>query len=148
MVYYLSMDTKQINPVKRAYRQYCLEFAAAMGAYVVVIFIRGHVFDYWQSRGWLQSMNLGWVIALSLLPMLPVCLIFWAILRFLRGMDELGRRIMVDSLAIAGGMTAMLAATYGFIEGNMFPHLSAWWTYAVFMMTWLVASRFVMRRYK
>lgn len=26
--------------------------------------------------------------------------------------------------------TALLAVTYGFMEGEYFPHLSAWWSYA------------------
>jgi hypothetical protein len=28
------------------------------------------------------------------------------------------------------------------------PHLSAWWTYSVFMITWLIATFFVRRRYR
>ncbi len=147
-MYYFGMDTKQVNPVKRAFRRYGVELAAAMGCYVVVMYVRGHVFDYWESRGWLESMNMGWVVALALLPVVPLGFMFWAVVRLLRGTDEMWRRIMVDSIAIAGGVTAMLAASYGFIEGKAFPHLSAWWTYAVFMTAWLIASFFVKRRYR
>jgi hypothetical protein len=148
MAYYLGMNTKQINPVKRALRRYYVELAAAMTSYVAVVLVRGWVLTHWESRGSLDSINLAWVLTVALLPMVPLCFVFWAVVRFFRGMDELGRRVLVDSIAIAGGVTAMLAASYGFIEGQTFPHVSAWWGYAVFMTMWLIASFFVARRYK
>jgi hypothetical protein len=89
-----------------------------------------------------------WQIVVALLPFIPVVFLFAAVVRLLRGTDELYRRIIVESLAIAGGATALLAVTYGLIESDHFPHLSAWWTYSTFMVAWLIAQFFVRRQYR
>lgn len=137
------MHAKTINPVTRAYRRYFLEFAASMVAYVAVVWVRNLLL-----HGPMRHTQTGWQIAIALMPVIPAIFLFAAIVRYVRGMDELGRRICVDSLAIAGGATAMAAVTYGFIEGEFFPYVSAWWTYGTFMIAWLVASLFVRLRYR
>jgi hypothetical protein len=58
------------------------------------------------------------------------------------------RRMIVNSIALAGGATALLAVTYGLIEGEGFPFISAWWTYSVFMTSWVIAGFFVRRHYR
>jgi hypothetical protein len=137
------VDTNIVNPVKRATRRYFIEFGVSMAAYVVVIFV-----SRWLLRGPLQHASDGWQIAIALLPIVPTLFVFAAIVRVLRGIDELSRQVCVDSLAIAGGATALMAVTYGLIEGGRFPYLSAWWTYTTFMTAWLVATFFVRRRYR
>ena len=90
----------------------------------------------------------GWQYVVAMLPLVPILLVFGAIVRYMLGVDELIRRIQVDSLALAGGATALIAAAYGLIEGDFAPKLSAWWTFVTFMMAWLIASFFVRRRYQ
>jgi len=143
MDYFLAMESQIVNPVKRANRRYFIEFGVAMVAYVVVIFA-----SRWLLRGPMEHAAGGWQIAIAVLPVILVVLVFAAVVRLLRATDELSRQICVDSLAIAGGVTALLAVTYGLIEGGRLPHLSAWWTYVTFMATWGVASLFVQRRYR
>ena len=75
--------------------------------------------------------------AIALLPLLPSIFGFVAIVRLVLATDELQRRIIVNSLALAGGATALLAVTYGLIEGDDIPNPSAWCTYVVFMVSWL-----------
>ena len=137
------MDAKITNPVSRATRRYFVEFSAAMVAYVVVITL-----SRWLLRGPLQHAGDRWQIAIAVLPVIPVLCLLVAVVRLLRGTDELYRQICVDSLAIAGGATALIAVTYGLIEGDRVPHLSAWWTYVTFMTAWLIATFFVRRRYR
>src|SRR5580692_9831432 len=122
------MAVKMINPVKRVARRYYIEFGVSMAAYVAVIFVR-----HWLLHGPMRHANHRWQIAIALLPVIPIIFVFAAIVRLVRGTDELYRRVCVDSLALAGGATALIAVTYGLIEGDYFPHLSAWWTYATFM---------------
>ena len=137
------MASKVINPMKRVARRYFIEFGVAMAAYVVAIFV-----SRWLLRGPMQQAGDGWQIAIALTPLVPVLFVFAAVVRVLRRTDELSRQICVDSLAIAGGATALLAVTYGLIEGGRFPHLSAWWTYVTFMAAWLIATFVVRRRYQ
>jgi len=137
------MAEKIVNPVKRAARRYFIEFGLAMAVYVVVIFL-----SRWLLHGPMRHASEAWQIAIALLPMIPVLGVFAAVVRLLRRTDELSRQICVDSLALAGGATALLAVTYGLIEGGRLPPLSAWWTYVTFMTAWLVATFFVRRRYQ
>ncbi len=138
------MSDDIVNPTHRAKRRYFIEFGVSMVAYVAVMWLRN-----WLLVGPPRSaLPDGWQLVIALLPVIPVAFVLAAIVRVVRGTDELYRRITVDSLAIAGGATAFLAATYGFIEGGIFPHLSAWWTYSVFMVAWLVATFFVRRQYR
>jgi hypothetical protein len=137
------METRSINRVTRIYRRYVVEMGIAMAAYCGVMVASRHLL-----RSSMRDASGGVQIVLAALPVIPVLFLLIAIVRVVRGTDELQRQIYVESLAIAGGMTAMLAVTYGLIESERFPHLSAWWTYSTFMITWLIASFFVRRRYK
>jgi hypothetical protein len=132
------------NPVKRGYRRYLFEFAVAMAVYVAAVWIRG-----WLLRGPMLNSPVLWTrLTVALLPLIPVALMVIAIVRCLRSMDEMMRRIQTESLAIAGVVTALMAVTYGFLEGPQFPFLSAWWTYVAFMGTWLVTSILSCWRYR
>jgi hypothetical protein len=137
------MSEKPLNPVKRAYRRYRIEFCLSMIAYVVVVGVSRNLLE-----GPLRHADPGLQLVIALLPLIPVLFLFAAIVRVVLHVDELSRQIHVNSLAIAGGATALLAVTYGLIESDRMPHLSAWWTYSVFMITWLIASVFVRRRYR
>jgi hypothetical protein len=137
------MENKATNPVYRGCRRYHIEFGVSMAAYVAAI-----VLSRWLLNGPMQHADKSWQILVALLPIIPVIFVFAAIVRWVLGTDELLRRICVDSLALAGGATALIAVTYGLVEGDYFPHLSAWWTYATFMFAWLIASFFVRRQYR
>jgi hypothetical protein len=137
------MEKKIINPVTRAFRRYNIELGIAMATYVLAIYVSRKLL-----YGPMQHANEVSQLTIALLPLIPVILMFAAIIRLVRGTDELLRRIFVDSLAIAGGVTALLSVTYGLIEGDLLPPLSAWWTYSTFMIAWLIAGFFVRRRYR
>lgn len=137
------MTSDAINPVKRAYRRYVIEFSASMVGYAGIMLLRN-----WLLAGLMRDAPQAWQLAVALTPFIPAVFIFAAIVRLVRATDELYRRICIDSLAIAGGATALLALTYGLIESDRFPHLSAWWTYAAFMVAWLIAQLFVRRQYR
>jgi hypothetical protein len=127
------------NPTINATRRYYWQFGLSMVAYVIVIFL---------SRWMWHTANGPWQAVIALLPMIPAVFIFISIVRYLLATDELIRRIAVDSLALAGGATALIAVTYGLLEGEGLPRSSAWWTYVVFMASWFVSGYFVRRRYQ
>jgi len=130
---------KPVNPAYQAGRRYTVEFGLSIVAYVIVIFL---------SRLLWHTASGGWQIAIALVPLIPVAFVVVAVARFLGGTDELVRRKIVESLALAGVATALLALTYGLMEGDGIPKLSAWWTYATFMVSWIVATVFVRRRFQ
>jgi len=84
----------------------------------------------------------------AVLPVFPVIVIIVAVISWLRHTDEFNRRIVVDSLAIAAGITALFAATYGFLEIDYLPRLSIWWTWGVLMSSWFVSSMILRLRYR
>ncbi len=130
---------KATNPTTQAQRRYVIEFTIAIVAYMVVLFATRYAF---------RDLSGPWEPIVALLPVVPLIAIFVAVLRWLRATDEFNRRIIVDSLAIAGGITALLAATYGFAEGDLLPRPSAWWTWTVFMFAWAISAMILRRRYE
>jgi len=132
------MKTSQ-NPTTRARQRYYWEFGFSIAGYVALIFLSRSI--------WSQTAP-SWRIPVALLPILPMIFVFAAVVRYVVRMDELERQVLVQSLALAGGATALLSVTYGLLEGAPLPHPSAWWTYSVFMTGWLVSYFFVRRRYQ
>lgn len=130
---------KTENPTDAAKRQYQIRFAAAILTYVVIVFPLAAGAD--RAEG-------PWKIVLALTPLVPLVFVFVSAIQFLRGIDELERQIHIEALAIAAGVTALLSVTYGFLEVAHFPRPSAWVTYSVVMVCWLIATPLVARRYK
>jgi|CZKI01.1.fsa_nt_gi hypothetical protein len=127
------------NPTSRAVQRYYWQFGLSMAAYVIVILL---------SRWMWHNANGRWQTVVALFPMIPAVFVFASIVRYLLATDELLRRIAVVSLALAGGATALIAVTYGLLEGDGLPRPSAWWTYGVFMVSWIISSYFVRRRHQ
>jgi hypothetical protein len=130
-----------LNPTSQAKRTYFWEFSLSLAAYTVVIIL---------SRSYLNTHHLDnpWRTLIAVSPVIPVCFLFAAIVRYILATDELLRRMIVSSLALAGGATALLAVTYGLIEGEGFPFISAWWSYSTFMTSWIIAGFFVRCHYR
>jgi hypothetical protein len=130
---------KATNPATQAQRRYLIEFTLAIVAYMLVIL---------GTRYFFRGVTGPAETVVALLPMVPMIFVFIAVVRFLAGTDEFQRRILVESLAIAGGATALIALTYSFVEGDPLPRPSSSWTWTAFMVLWLI-STFVLRlRYR
>ena len=129
----------QKNPTTSAQRRYYWEFGISIVLYMAVLFA---------SRALWRDVTGPMEIFVALLPMIPIGLVFAAVLRWVLAADELQRQMLVESLAIAAGITALISVTYGFLEGSPLPRPSAWWTYLVVMISWLIASFFVRKRYE
>ena len=89
------------NPTTAAQRRYYIEFAISVALYVIVLFA---------SRMLWRDVTGPLQIAVALLPMIPVGLVFAAVVRFALAVDELQRQILVESLALAAGITALTQA--------------------------------------
>src|SRR5579862_1056036 len=121
---------KTANPTQLAQRRYLAGFTIGMVAYVAVLFAAMSLVNHYQPQGLLRYL-------LLLVPLVPVAFVFAIAVRFYRDTDEFEQRIMTESLAIAAVVTAALSVTYGFLENTGLPRLSAWWTWAVVMGSWL-----------
>jgi len=62
--------------------------------------------------------------AFLLSPMIGFGLMLWAIARHLNRVDEYLRMFLLESFALAAGITAGLTFTYGFLETAGYPKLS------------------------
>jgi ATP/ADP translocase len=130
---------KTANPTTVAHRKYQIRFWAAMAVYVATI---------WPITDAVGRTGGAWKIVLALTPLVPIAAIFIFSIQRIRGIDELERQIHTEALAIAAGVTALLSVTYGFLEIAKLPHPSAWFTYAIVMVSWGIATPFVTRKYK
>ena len=131
---------KFVNPLTLARRRYLIQFTIAMTAYVFILF-----WSIWMAKRFTEN-PVHTLIALA--PLLPIVFLFASIVQYVNSIDELERQIQSESLALAAGITALLAVTYGFLEVAGFPRISAWFTYLVVMGAWILARPFVARRYK
>lgn len=86
--------------------------------------------------------------AAALLPVLPIGYGMLAYMRFLRGIDELQRRIQLDGLAFAVGGTGLLTVAWGFLELAGAPHLPAIWVFPTLIWLWGLGTALATRRYQ
>ena len=73
-------------------------------------------------------------------PTLPFFLVVWAVVRQFRRMDEYLRLILLESIAIAFGVTAGWVITYGFMENAGYPRLSMFTVWMVMMSAWAIIA--------
>lgn len=101
---------------KRVGKQYLRELLGALVVYaaLLVLSIR---FGRPLPEGWLRT-------AVLLAPMLGFGLALWAIARHLNRVDEYLRAFLLESFALAAGITAGLTFSYGFLETAGYPRLS------------------------
>ncbi len=124
--------TSPQNPTNLAYRRFVLQMGVALALYWAVLLV---------TRLFFASAPQPWLTLAAIAPALPLIYAFYAISRFLTATDEFKRKMIVDSAAFAGSVTAVLAGAYAFGEGpGMLPRPSAWVDFAVFMVLWLVAA--------
>lgn len=87
-------------------------------------------------------------IALALLPVIPMIAMAVSIIRRLNSMDELGRKIQLEALAVAFVCTALTTFSYGFLETAGLPRLSAFMVWPIMGGVWCVATIMGTRRYQ
>src|SRR5690348_8865771 len=117
---------------REATRKYLAEFGGAMALYLVVLFF--------SLRGAKYLADGPGRTLLMLSPMIPIALALWAYMRQLARIDEFVRLRNLQALALAGGITAGFALTWGFLENAGFPRLSMFTVWMVFGGSWAIAS--------
>ena len=127
-------------PVAVAHRRYVIQLALAMICYGIVLIISLKLIPS-VTRGWLQ-------VLVAIAPVVPVIFVLASIVRLLSRIDEMQRRIHLEAMALAAGITALLALTCGFLENAGMPRLSGFWTFASISLLWAVFAIILQRRYR
>jgi hypothetical protein len=101
------------------------------------------------SLTWLKSGVEGqWKFAIAMLPVLPVLGVPFAVVRFCQAMDELQRRIQLESLAFGFALAAIATFTYGFLQNAGLPEVSWVWVWPVMAICWIDGQLVARRRYR
>ena len=130
----------KLSPDK-AKKHHQRQVVVAMAVYCVALIASGHYLNLNPPQ--------GLKLLLAVLPTLPVIWVMLSVIRYLSQTDELQRRVHLESLAIAAGVTALLTLTYGFLEAFAgLPHIEAWWTFVVIDLVWAGTGCVLWRRYK
>jgi hypothetical protein len=126
---------------KRSFRRYLLEFLIGMALYSVLLVV---------SVRTLRHHHVGGIagIAIALLPMLGVLGVVYAIVHFTAGMDELRRRVTVDSAAIAAVAGGVITLGLGFLANAGVPPVNMIYAFPIIIAAWGCALIFFWRRYR
>ena len=122
-----------------ASRAYVREFFTAMAAYVVAVLVTVKL---------TPDIDPLLRVPFVLIPLIPSAFALRAYLRYLGRMDELGRRIQLEALAIGFGAAGMLTFAYGFLENAGFPRLSYVFVFPLMIFLWGIGGAIATRRYQ
>ncbi|SMX44402.1 hypothetical protein [Actibacterium lipolyticum] len=101
-----------------------------LAAYVAALFISNKLLSGNIEGGLTRTL-------ISLAPMLPALFICGAIVKSIRGLDELQRKLQFEALALAFAGTALITFSYGFLEGSGFPKLSMFVVWPIMATLWV-----------
>jgi hypothetical protein len=122
-----------------ASRAYVREFFTAMAAYVVAVLVTVKL---------TPDVDPVLRVPFVLIPLIPSAFALRAYLRYLGRMDELGRKIQLEALAIGFGAAGMLTFAYGFLENAGFPQLSYVFVFPLMLFLWGIGGAIATRRYQ
>lgn len=122
--------------------QYRTRLLIALALYMVALF----------GINWLDdaySLPTAVRVGMSLLPILPALMMLYAVIHFVRQMDEVQARIITESMLISSFVVGFACFTYGFVEGAMeLPTISLIWVLPALIGVQGIASFFVQMRFK
>jgi hypothetical protein len=122
-------------------RAYLRRFVIAGVAYTALVSITAVIL----RQDFPESMVVRALI--SVLPVLPVMYGMVAYLRFLRGIDELQRRIHLEGVGFSLAMTSIITLTLGFLERVGIETLSMIWVMPLIIVLWSIGLAVANRRY-
>jgi hypothetical protein len=117
---------------KRVARAYRAELWVAIAVYVVLL-VASIRYGRPMDDGWLRT-------AVLLAPMIGFGLMIRAIARHVARIDEYQRLRLLETLALAFGITGAATFSYGFLETAGFPKLSMFSVWMVMGVSWGIAS--------
>jgi len=125
-------------------RRYTRELLVGMAAYVVVLAGSLVLLRHVEPPA-LRAM-------VALLPVAPIALVLRAMVRFIRGVDELQQRIELEAVCIAAACVSLGYMTAGFLQGARVIDVPAsaamLWVFPLVCGSYGVAKAVVARRYR
>jgi hypothetical protein len=123
-------------------RRYMREMVGAFVLYTAAILFTG-----WAARHLPMSESVRYSVAL--IPVAPVALVFLAIVRGLRRMDELQQRVVGEAAVISASVVGFGSFAYGLLESYAgLPAIPMVWVLPALFAVYGLATPFVRRRYR
>lgn len=122
-------------------RKYFIEFGGSMLAYTATLI--GVVATRPDEMEQLDTVR-----AIELLPILPLILAFFAIIRQFRRMDEFYQRIHAEAFALGALVWGIAVMAWGFAENAGAPELSTMFIAPGLLACWGLSLPIILRRYK
>jgi hypothetical protein len=128
------------NRFRQPFARYTAVMLLSLGLYSIVLVI---------SLSWLKAGAHGPLkYAIAVMPVMPALGIPLAVVRYVEAMDELQRRIQLESLAFGFATAAVATFTYGFLQNAGLPEVSWVWVWPVMAVCWMVGQLVARRRYR
>lgn len=126
-------------------RRYNREMFLAMGAYVVAVLVTVSVLRAGGPDGTLR-------VLVALLPVPPIAFVLRAVVRYIRGVDEMQQRIELEAVSLATALVALLYMSGGFLQAAKIIDLPAaavmTWVFPLLCFAYGVVKFLVVRRYR
>lgn len=123
-----------------ASKAYMVEFGSAMVAYVVILPVAMTFIEHYPDS--------PWRFVLAMLPVVPLAFALLAMLRFFGRVDELARKIHLDAVAGAAGVTAIATFAYGMLENVGAPSLNMVYVFPFTIAVWGIGTAIASWRYR
>ena len=123
-----------------ARKQYTIRMGWAFAGYALLLVVSILLTEAYDAA--------AWRFPVAVVPMAPFVYGIAAYVRYVRMVDELQRRIAVESLAIAFGGTAAVTFGYGFLENVGLPHINWMFVWPVMAGLWILGGMFAQRQYR
>jgi hypothetical protein len=125
------MNAAKMAPVGKAPVTYIVEISVAAALYVGAILLRGHF-----------AARVGGpaAFALAALPVIPICLLFLAVVRHYRRVDEMAKLVLLRNVAVSTGITTCLIVSYALLMDAGLPKLSITWAWPTLAVSWGIAT--------
>lgn len=121
-------------------RRYSRELAAAFAAYAAILVGTRLAIRTFDVDGFVLT-------ALAALPMAPALAVTAVALRHFATMDELQRRVQIESFAASALLVGLVTFSLGFVEDVAVPRISMIWVFPAILAGWGVIAPILRRRY-
>ena len=120
------------------HKRYLREFLFAMLAYAVIVSV------------WLIKHRVYPSLRLlfAVLPVVPALFAMGAAIRYVRGLDELQRRIQFEGLAFSFLATCVIALTWALLQNAGLPRADILWVAPMLIFLWGLGACIAKRRYQ
>ncbi len=85
---------------------------------------------------------------IALLPVAPAIFAMWALMEYVRTLDELQQRIQLEAFAWSLGATGIVTFTLGFAGNAGLPTLDLIWVLPMIIVFWSMGQAIARRRYE